>query len=253
MSENKPFFMILSISQFFGDILKRNADGEMDFKLGDCYILVVSRDITTSIGIRNKNYTNMNEWQSKYENVEFITSLIPSAQDVEYLGTSGMDIFLDSYTKMLQGRVPMSDVISICDCVVNRNIPVFIIVSTGDLRQEFPLVLRDYIQDEFGLRGTMMTDVESKGIETIYDIGNVEEIKASIAEHIDVYRKQHDTEYFFNTLTDDMQKAYREMLSQHSETELRELAKERHLFVSRRYTKDDIIEKIIDDITNEGL
>ncbi|WP_304411346.1 hypothetical protein [Bacteroides acidifaciens] len=252
MGETKPFFIIASLPQFFGDILKRNAEGETNFKLGDCYILVVSRDITTSIGMKSRDYTNVNEWQSRYENVEFITSLIPAAVDMEYLCTTGMDTFLDNYVKMLQARVQMSDIISICDCVVNRSIPIFIIVSSSDLTQQYPLILRDYIQDEFGLRGSMMEDIESNGIETIYDIGNVEEIKKSIAEHIDVYRKQYDTDYFFNTLTDDMQKAYREMLGQHTEAELRELAKERHLFISRRYSKEDIIEKIVDDITAEG-
>lgn len=93
MGETKPFFIIASLPQFFGDILKRNAEGETNFKLGDCYILVVSRDITTSIGMKSRDYTNVNEWQSRYENVEFITSLIPAAIDMEYLCTTGMDTF----------------------------------------------------------------------------------------------------------------------------------------------------------------
>lgn len=251
--QKKPFLMFLTLQEFFGDILKRNSDGEMSFKLGECYILVISRDVVTSVGIKSRDYTDTSEFQSRYENVEFLMTLVPKPSLMEYIGTTGTDQFMLEYYKMLEAKAPMSDMISICDCVVNRGIPVFMVASASDMNMiKYPKMLRDFIRDEFGLNGYTMDDIERKSIDIVYDIGNVDEIKKSIDAHIDLYLKQYDIEYFFNTLTDDMENAYREILSKYSETELRALAKERKVLVSRRYTKDEIIEKIISDIKREG-
>ena len=250
--KTKPFLMFLSLQEFFGDILKRNNEGEMNFKLGDCYMLVVSRDIITQIGMASRDFCSTNEFQSRYENVEFLATLLPQAQTMEFLGTAGVDEFAEEYIKTLQAEAPMGDLISICDCVANRGTPIFILFSTGDKQTSFPEILQDYIKEEFGLKGYMVEDLADRSPDIIYDIGDVEKIREAIKVHIDQYLIQHDIERFFNTLTDDMENAYKTMLSQHTEDELRALAKERNVFVSRRYTKEQIIDKIIDDIKREG-
>lgn len=249
--ETKPFLMFLTLQEFFDDILVRNKEGEIDFRLGDCFILVISRDITTGIGLAKREYTDTNDFQSKYDNVEFLTMLIPSPNLMEYIGTTGVDVFEENYIEQLQARKPMGDIISICDCVANRNIPVFMICSNSDMMTHYPRILRDYIRDEFGLNGYMIEDIKGKDLKIIYDIGDVDKIRKCIEEEIERYKTQHDKENFFNTLFDDMETAYRDMLSKHSEEELRALAKERNVFVSRRHDKETIIEKIIDDIKSE--
>ena len=252
MEEKKPFFVFLTLHDLFNDFLVRNSKGELDFKLGECFLLVVSRDIVTSVGMKTREFMNTSEYQSRYDNVEFLTTLLPGPQLMEYERSNGVDYFAEQYVNQIQAKKPMSDIISICDCVVNRGIPVIIIVSSADMMTAFPTILRDYIRDEFGLIGYTIDDLNAKSADIIYDIGNVEEIKKSVAEHMDMYLKQHDSEYFFNTLTDDMEKAYRDMLSSHTEDELRALAKERSVFVSRRFGKEEIINAIIEDIIAEG-
>lgn len=250
MGETKPFLMFLSLHEFFEDILVRNKEGEIDFKLGDCFILVISRDITSSVGMGSRTASQTSDFQSKYSNVEFLTTLIPSPDLVEYIQTLGADQFIDTYVKQLQARYPMGDILSIVDSVVNRNIPCFMLCSSADFAQYYPVVLRDYIRDEFGLIGYTVDDIGDDA-NVIFDIGDVDEIKKNLNKAIEVYKMEHDKEYFFNSLFDDMEKMYKEMLGKHTEEELRALARERNVFVSRRYDKEKIIEKIIDDIKSE--
>ena len=250
--EQKPFLMFVSIRDLFMDILKRNSEGEMNFKLGDCFMLIVSRDIISKIGEKSRDFTDTNEFQSRYENVEFLSTLLPKAELIEFVGTTGIDHFAEQYIESLQAEYPMSDIISICDCVANRGKPVFVVFSNSDMTIGYPDVLMDFIHTEFGINIYKASDLVNKPADIIYDIGNIDEIRLAIKEHVNQFLIQYDLDTFFNTLTDDMEKAYRDILSKHTEDELRALAKERYIFVSRRHTKEQIIEKIIEDIKQEG-
>lgn len=251
-NEKKAFLMFVSLKELFTDILKRNSEGEMHFKLGDCFMLIVSRDIITSVGAKSRDFTDMNEFQSRYENVEFLTTLLPRAELIEFLGSSGTDQFIESYVTSLQAEYPMADIISICECVANRGMSIFMVFSNSDMQTGYPGILKDYIEEEFGLKGYTVQDLADKSPDIIYNIGDIDEIRKNIKSHIDQYLIQYDRETFFNSLTDDMEKAYKDTLSKHTEEELRALAKERSIFISRRYTKEQIIDKIIDDIKQEG-
>lgn len=248
--KNKGFLLFVSLQEFFSDILKKNTDGELDFKLGECFILICSRDVTTDV-VRQRGYGgsfSKNDFQSKYNNVEFITTLLPSVDQMEYATSTGIDTFVEQYTGKLYGEDQMRDIISICDVVANRDTPVFVLSTGLEFRSSYPYILKDFIKDEFGLIGYTMDDLEGKPIDTIYDIGDKDKIAESIKEHIDSVLRQYDKEYFFNTLMDDMEKACRDIMNSKSEEELRTIAKSKSIFISRRDTKERIVEKIIEDI-----
>ena len=107
--ENKSFLMICTINELFSTVLKKQSDGELKFDLKDSFLLLCSRDIVTENKKLASYDSYSNEYQSKYKNVDFIPSLIPSASQMEYLGCGDRDTFIDQYTERLYGEAQMKD------------------------------------------------------------------------------------------------------------------------------------------------
>lgn len=253
MMENKSFLMICTINELFSTVLKKQSDGELKFDLKDSFLLVCSRDIVTENKKLASYDSYSNEYQSKYKNVDFIPSLIPSASQMEYLGCGDRDTFIDQYTERLYGEAQMKDIVSICDVVVNRQMPIIIVTSSMDMKQcLYPYILQEFLKDEMGIKAYMLEDIHDDNWDDIFDVGDTEVIKKNIETKKDEILKNTDVEYFFNTLVDDMEKAYREILSTKSIEELKGIAKENLVFISRRDDKDRIIEKIINDMIESG-
>lgn len=247
---SKGFLLFVNLQEMFSEVLKMNQNGEFPFELKDSYILVLSRDIITdTIKKSDFNIGGSHNYQSKYSNVDFIYELLPTATQMEYATTAGMETFIEEYTSRLYGEKQMIDIISICEVVAVRDKPVFVLSTSMEYRCGYPEILKDFFRDEMGLIGYTMDDLRGKSIDTVFNIGDVEEIKKSIESHKDMVLKQYDKEYFFNTLMDDMEKAYKEILDKKSIDDLKGIAKSRRIFISRRDDKDRIIEKIIEDIT----
>lgn len=246
MSNKGGFLLVATVTEFFGKILKMNSDGQFEFKLGDCYILICSRDLTTDV-VRTAG--DANDFQSKYSNVEFVSTLLPDVSMMEYATTSGMDTFFELYVNKLYEPSRMKDVISICDVVAKRDIPIFMLVTSMDMRTQYPIILVDFIKEEFGLQGYTFEDLDGKDIsETVYQIGNKSDIVKAIDDHVDKLLKETDKEYFLNSLVDDVEQVYREVLESKSVEELKEMAGAKMVFISRRDDKKRIIDKLIRSI-----
>lgn len=240
------FLLFVTITEFFEQILKMNSDGQFEFKLGDCYMLICSRDLTTDV-VRSAG--SVNDFQSKYANVEFISSLLPDVEMMEYATTSGSDTFFDMYVNKLYDPSRMKDVISICDIVARRDIPVFVIMTSLDMRTGYPEILKEFIKEEFSLQGYTMDDLKGKSIpDVVYEIGDKSVIAKEIDDHVDKLLKETDKEYFLNSLIDDVEKVYRDVLETKSVDELRQMADARMIFISRRDDKKRIIDKLINSI-----
>lgn len=252
--KNKGFLMIVTISELFSTVFKELSNGNIDFSLKDSFILICSRDIVTDTVRRSSSgFDYQNAYQSKYKNVEFITSLLPSTQQIEFVGTGNTDSFVEEYMERLTGANQMKDIISICDVVVNRNMPVFIVTSSMDMNQcMYPQIIRDFIKDVMGLKGYMMDDISNNDFSVIFDYGDPNVINENIESHKKEVLMSTDKEYFFNTLVDDMEKAYREILETKSEDELKVIAKESYIFISRKDTKEKMIEKIMKEYMGDG-
>lgn len=243
------FLLFLTVTEFFEKILKMNSDGEFEFILRDCYILICSRDLVTDV-VRSAG-GSVNDFQSRYANVEFISTLLPSVDMMESATTSGQDALFDMYVSRLYEDSRMQDVISICDIVAKRDTPVFVITTGLEMRTGFPEILREFIKEEFGLQGYLLSDLEGKSIpETVRQIGDKESIAKAIDKHIDKILKTTDAEYFLNSLADDVEKVYREVLESKSIEELKEMAGAKMIFVSRRDDKARIIDKLIQAIVS---
>lgn len=248
--EGKGFLMFVSVSEMFTDILRWNNDGLFPFVPKDSYFLICSRTICTSMVKTDSSYSMgvSNEYQSKYKNVEFLMSLLPTPQQMEYVTGVGIDSFSIDYIERLMGEVPMKDIISICDIVANKQKPVFVICSRIDFDYQYPYLLRDFILNEFGLQGYLMEEVDVDNVEQVLQIGEEEAIRKSIEEHVAKLLRQTDKDYFINELAEDMEKAYRDMLGHRTEEELKKIANEYNIFISRRYTKEQIIDRILAEI-----
>lgn len=251
--ENKSFLLICTINELFNTVLKKQTDGELKFDLKDSFLLVCSRDIVTDNKKLASYDSYSNEYQSKYKNVDFIPSLMPSANQMEFLGCGDTDTFVEQYIERLEGDNQMKDIVSICDVVVNRQMPVIIVTSSVDMTIcLYPHILQEFLKDAMGIKAYLIEDIKDDNWDVIFDIGDIEVIKKNIETKKDEILRNTDVEYFFNTLVDDMEQAYREILSTKSIEELKGIAKENLVFISRRDDKDRIIDKIVSDMIENG-
>lgn len=245
--KNKGCLIFSTLQDLFSTVLKATSKGEFDLNLKDCYILVLSRDILTDT-VRTNPSTLTNDFLSRYRNVEFIASLLPTVQQLEIVTTSGMDLFEQEYIARLYGESQMMDIISICEIVANKQVPVIIVSTSLDYRIGFPYTLREFIFTEFGVNGRVVDGGDFDNPEETFNIGDIGKIKEAIEKHKDILLKQTDKEYFFNSIMGDMENAYLEILEEKTLEELRDIAKSNSIFVSRRDDKDRIIHKILDNI-----
>lgn len=154
-------------SLLFVNIEDLMLDFAKDNKLHDWIIIVVSEDIVASLKTRTVNYGIQTgiEYESKFDNIEFVPSLMPVSRLMEGIFDGRQDQkkrmqFIEEYTSQLLDANAFTDLCCIADMIINDNTDVMIVTTrTETSMNDFTEVLRDFIIDEFKIVGYHYTEL----------------------------------------------------------------------------------------------
>ena len=242
--EGEGWLLYLTVNEFLTFFAK---DKEKDLR--NYYLLVIGREIVAD----DQRHTSYNAVQgiSRYDNVEFIPSVIPRAAAMEYLGTEQYNAFARTYEISLNSTSAFTDLVCIVDMVVNENLKVILLHHVLDQRLGWIRHLIDFIEDKFDIKcyggADIVDDTDTN------DYGDKEKIKKTLEMYKEKLSGSDTASDFFNAYTDSLEGTYREILSRRSVEELAEFAKSKGIWVNKKRPKDDIIDKIIENTYRGGV
>ena len=213
-----------------------------DKDLKQYQILVVSRDIITNI---QKKLNNDQTYESKYDNIDFVPSLLPTVAAMEFAYGDNEETFFQAYESNLISDETMIDLVSIVDMVVSDNLDVIIVVSILDMKSKFPYFLRNFIVERFKLNCYIYEELLDDESLNPSDIGNVEEIKTILDYYKASFAESENAKVeFFNRFTDNMNQKFKSILLSKSVEELVKYANKHGLHVNKRKPKEEIVETL---------
>ena len=255
--------------------------------LADYSILVVSNEISGSLKVRSAmaGVSTGIAYESKYENIEFVPSLKPTPNALEYLYSGNQSTrFAEMYENHLISAEPFIDLCSVVDMVVNSDCKVIVTMASYEFAGKIPWYLREFIEDEFGLHGYVYPDTErlikhrddkktyEKILATIdFDVpddfdgihlepilqnyGDVEAIKEKlelqkvVAASLNSRVEDDDLKsVFFNRFTEDLESKVREILMSRTETNIKDVCRTKRIRISPSATKESLVEKILHEM-----
>lgn len=225
---------------------------DLDFPIANTNheILVISRDIVTAI-TRGQSHFGGNDitYESKYDNIDFLPSLFPTAQVMEIITNEGCNSGKPrvAYLNQLDNvNGPLTDCIAIVGLLLdNPDITCICVCSDEEMHGYHYLeYLADYMESEFGVM--MYTYAEWENDKNV-NIGDVDEIKKKydITKRLAIESNSAGVDILYNRLTEDMSTAIKNKLGKLSVDELAKFANNKGIYVNRRKTKDEIIDVII--------
>lgn len=274
-------------SLMFIDIETLVTDYAKDHDLAKWEILIVSREIVGTLALRSSSsygITTDVEFESKYENIEFVPSLRPTPSMLETLfDGNGASSFIELYKNRLIDSEPFIDICCIADMIINSDLNVMIVMTDYELKSHIAEVLREFIEEEFGIYGFMYSDLKrletylgdpsyDKIVESLpFDVPdtftgrnfevitcqfNTDEIdklkenlelQKAVASNINAKAGEEDdlTSIFFNKITETLEEKVREILNKKSLEMIRELCRKKEIRVSPSATKESLIDRIM--------
>lgn len=241
--------LYMTIEEFFTEYVKSN-------DLERTQIIIVSRDVTADI--KNRERYNNIVYSSKYDNIDFVPSLIPTPESMEFAYSDDKTRFIEAYEGHLLSDDVFTDIICIVDMVVNDGINIILLSSRAEFKSQFPYFLKDFIYERFGLKICLSeqlaeSETEEEYTKLIQDIGDVEEIKLLLEQSkIDLTDDASSAEEFFNRFMEDAPVKYRRVLMTKDKEALLEFSKEKGLHISRRKTKEEIVDMIVNEVFGDS-
>ena len=227
--KDKSCILLLSIKELIGVIAK-------DYPLRDFQIIVSDNDIITENSVKN-NYRRDIKYESNYDNIEFLPSIIPQATVLNHIWDTegdGRSRFEEAYVAQLQGDQAASDITCIIDMTLHRKVPIIILYAPLSIRQHIPDVLKQYLMDD-------SVDV--------LDIGDINEIEKNLDDSMKLIASSDSEEDFYNYMTDSLLGKYRGMLEKKNEEQLRAIASSKSIFLRRGLDREGIIDAIINKLS----
>lgn len=237
--DGEGWFLHLTINEYMEFFVK---DQSKDLR--NYYLLVASREILADD--KRNDRRNMIQHISRYDNIDFVPSLVPKAAAMEYWGADESDRFSSIYEKQLTAEETMTDILCIVDMVVNDNLKVILLHHGFDQKMGWIQILVDLMEDIFNIKCYGAVDLLDPDVDT-NDYGDKEEIRKVIDKHKSYLVDSGKAEDFFNTFTDSLEGTYREILSKRSTGDLIDFAMKKGFWVNRKASKEDIIDKIIEN------
>lgn len=236
--------LYMTVEEFFTSYVKAN-------NLDKTQIIIVSRDVTADIKT-NEKYNNIT-YASKYDNVDFVPSLLPSPSSMEYAYGDDKTRFIEAYEGHLLSDDVFTDIVCIADMVVNDGIDVILLSSKAEFASQFPYFLKDFVHDKLGLKiclSEQLADAESdeEYENLVSDIGDIEDIKALIEYNKkELSEGQTSAEEFFNKFMEDAPTKYKKVLMTKDIDYILSLGKEKGLRLNKRKPKEELINTIVAD------
>lgn len=240
---NKGSLLFMTIDNLFTNYLRNRV-------LTNYEIIIVSHDIVSDIRRNGRNNTKF--YESKFANIDFCPSLYPNVITLNVLYESTKKDFYKAYKEYLTTHIScISELCDIVDMVVNRNINVILICSDKDWISDFFYVMRDTIQEMFGLYGISYDEFEVDP-ELLHKYGDEEDIKA----HLEYYIIESDsvdklTGKYINKYVDDKAGILEKVLMNKTDKELREYCESNNIYYNKRKSKEYTVAHILDKIMED--
>lgn len=253
--------------------------------LGEYSILIASHEINGSLKVKSamSGVSTGIRYESKYDNIEFVSSLRPTPQAMEHAyGSTDKSTFIGLYNSHLLSVEPFTDICSIVDMVVNSHCNVLIVVSVYEDAANVLSYLRDFIEDEFLLRGYLYDELErlSSNYENkplyqkivasldfdvpesfdgkdfdciVSQYGDEEEIKKQLelqkviaASMAAKPGEENDiTAIFFNRFTEDLESKVKEMLLKRDDDSIKDMCRAKEIRIAPKASKEMLVDKLL--------
>ena len=263
-------------------------DFAKDHDLHEWMIIIASHEIAGSLKTKTAiaGISTGIQYESKYDNIEFVSSLRPTPSIMEHAYGENKDSFIEMYNSHLLSSEPFMDLCCIVDMIVNSDTKVMVVMSGYEYAARIPYFLNQFIMDEFEIRGylydnllRLSTNYDNKSMyEKIvknldfpvpdeftgrnFDVilenytDNIEEVKEKLelqkviaANMVADPGEENDiTSIFFNRFTEDLQHKLRELLLKRSDTEIKDLCRTRKIRIAPNATKEFLVDKILHDM-----
>ena len=214
-------------------------------------IIVISREI---IGGRNTDGRFMGkrndindaiQYESKYDNVEFVTDFIPDKSVWQHSAASGDKHSTQViYENQLNTKESMISMCSIVDMVVNDHVKVIMLVSGADNKAGHIETLLYNFEDKFNIHIFQTEEIIDPEIDC-NNYGDLEKIKASIIRYKEMLSETNRAEDFFNKFTDSLEEKYTKILAENSMSDLKKYAISKGVYPEMARTKEELIDLII--------
>ena len=251
--------------------------------LSEYSILIASNEIIGALKMRSTmvGVSTGIMYESKYDNIEFVSSIKPTANAMEYLYGNSRDRFMELYESHLISAEPFMDLCSIVDMVVNSDCKVLIVMAPYEFAGKIPHYLRDFIESEFSLYGYMYDDISrliehysnkpmyEKIVSSLdFDIpddfdgvhldpilsnyGDKDEIKEklelqkTVAISLNSSVEDDDIKsIFFNKFTEDLESKVKDLLMSRSDTNIKDICRTKEIRIPPNSTKESLVQKIL--------
>lgn len=237
-------FLYMTIEEFFTEYVKNN-------NLDNTQILIISRDIVADVK-KKEGYNNISYF-SKYDNIDFVPSLLPTPTSMEYVYGDDKSRFVEVYEGHLLGDDVFTDIICIADMVVNDGIDVIMLSSKAEFASTFPYALKDFIYNMLGLNvclAEQLAEAETdEEYEKLLELGDTDDIRKLISQSKkDLTEGKVSEEEFFNKFMEDAPMKYRKILMTKDKDYVISIGKDKGLRMSRRKTKEELIDIITKEV-----
>lgn len=275
----------------FSDLL---TDFAKDHDLYDWEILVSSAEISGSLQMRtdSSGITGGIHYESKYDNIEFIDSLKPTPSSMESAfgrGPSNRKKFEEMYISQLLSSDAMVDICCIVDMMLEEDANVLIVTSDFECSARTHHVLRDFIEEEFGIIGYIYSDLKNlsdnygtSGYEKILNTSSIDvpdtftgrnfevitsnnmtdsvevikeilEAQKIIAANLAASPGEEEslTSIFFNKFTETLEDKIKERLESKDIDLIKELCRQKKIRIIPNATKESLIDKLMYSIKKD--
>lgn len=273
--------MFISIEDLIMDFAK-------DHDLKKYEILIASHDIVGSLKTKSitGGVSTGIEYESKYDNIEFINSIRPTPTVMEFAyGANNQDRYIEMYYNQLIGSEAYVDICCIVDMILNNDCNVLIVTSAFEVSAKVHDILASFFFDEFGINGYIYRDLkrisENYGTDkyekivksTDYEVPetftgrNFEVITNNVTDDIGEAKRVLEaqkviaanmdatpgtetdiTSVFVNKFTEDLETKMRELLESKDERMIKELCRQKHIRIAPGASKELLIDRIMHTI-----
>jgi len=255
--------------------------------LANYFILIASHELNGSIKQKSTiaSISTGIDYESKYDNIEFVSSLRPPASAMEYCYAGKRDMFIELYNSHLLSAEPMNDLCAIVDMAINSHCDVLIVNAAYEYAGQIPNYLQMFILDQFDFQSYLFTDLEK--LSTTFDdkaaykkvvksldidipeefdgkdfniilrnVGNIDKIherlelqKGIVATMMAEPGTENDfTTMFWNRFTESLEDKVRDLLMKRSENDIKDLCRAKTVRITPGSTKEQLVDKILHEL-----
>lgn len=278
-SERKGSLLFIDFDALFQKFARYN-------DLANYSIIIASHELSGSLKVKAAmtGVTTGIKYESKYDNIEFADSIRPTSTVMEAMFNGNPKRVAEMYNNHLISVEPFADLCAIVDMIVNNGCDVMIVMASYECAGHAHEMLRDFILENFWLRGYTFDELERLSNyygEDVYDkilatldykvpkefdgtdfrcilrnYGNYDEIverleiqKAIAADMMKTPGEEDDLKsMFFNRFTEDLEHKVRDVLMERSERTIKDMCRERGIRITTTATKATLVDRIIHEM-----